>query len=280
MQTSIFVDAGYLHAQGSALLAGQKQPRSLVVLDVDKVMAALRSLAFRCAPGERLLRIYWYDGLPRSGRLNAEQEQVAGAQLTKLRLGVVNSQGDQKGVDSLIVTDLIELARNRAITSALLVSGDEDIRVGVQIAQTFGVQLHLLGIKPARGSQSPDLIREADTHTEWDETVVADLMTIRQPLEVQLPPVASPPVANAQAMQPSAMDLSSAVKICIDDTIDSLDQISLDSALRAFKVNPSSVPPELDRPALGRLRSILKRELSDEERKQYRAQFRAELASL
>jgi hypothetical protein len=30
----------------------------------------------------------------------------------------VNSSGEQKGVDSLIVTDLIDLARNRGITDA------------------------------------------------------------------------------------------------------------------------------------------------------------------
>ena len=81
-------------------------------------------------------------------------------------------------MDSLIVTDLIDLARNKAITDALVVAGDEDLRIGVQIAQTFGVQIHLLGIKPARGSQSLDLIQESDTHHEWDESVVSRFLTV------------------------------------------------------------------------------------------------------
>jgi uncharacterized LabA/DUF88 family protein len=34
----------------------------------------------------------------------------------------------------LIGTDLIELARNHAISDAVLLSGDEDLRIGVQIA--------------------------------------------------------------------------------------------------------------------------------------------------
>ena len=53
----------------------------------------------------------------------------------KLRLGQLNSAGQQKGVDSLIVTDLMELARNKAISDAVVVTGDEDIRIAVQIAQ-------------------------------------------------------------------------------------------------------------------------------------------------
>ena len=46
--------------------------------------------------------------------------------------------GRQKGVDSLIVTDLIELARNHAISDAVLLAGDEELRIGVQIAQSLG----------------------------------------------------------------------------------------------------------------------------------------------
>ena len=68
----------------------------------------------------------------------------------KLRLGQLNSEGQQKGVDSLIVTDLIELARNKAISDAVVLTGDEDIRVGVQIAQSLGVRVHLLGIGGAQ----------------------------------------------------------------------------------------------------------------------------------
>ena len=79
-------------------------------------------------------------------------------------------------MDSLIGTDLIELARNRAISDALILSGDEDIKIGVQVAQTFGVRVHLLGIKPARGSQSNSLMMEADTCHEWDENIVGGWM--------------------------------------------------------------------------------------------------------
>ena len=80
----------------------------------------------------------------------------------------MNPQGQQKGVDSLIVTDMITLARNRAMAECVLLSGDEDLRVGVQQAQVYGVRVHLLGIKPARGSQSLFLLQEADATHEWE----------------------------------------------------------------------------------------------------------------
>lgn len=278
-QVAVFVDAGYLHAQGSALLTGQKKLRTQIILDVALTLQKLRELAEACAPGSRLLRTYWYDGLTRTGRLSSEQEQIANASFAKLRLGTVNSRGEQKGVDSLIVTDLIDLARNRAITDVVLVSGDEDIRIGVQIAQTFGVRMHLLGIKPARGSQSPDLIQEADSHHEWSEEVLKLLMSF-VPDETVLPKVelsADKTIAPQQNEQGTFLEK---VQKSIDDTLDSMEQAALDSALKAFKSNTSSVPPELDRPTLGRLRFVLGRDLSEDERKSYRAHFRAELTKL
>jgi uncharacterized LabA/DUF88 family protein len=278
-QVAVFVDAGYLHAQGSALLAGQKKLRTQIILDVSLSLRKLQVLSETCAPGSRLLRTYWYDGLTRTGRLSSEQEQVANAPFAKLRLGTVNSRGEQKGVDSLIVTDLIDLARNRAITDALLVSGDEDIRIGVQIAQTFGVRIHLLGIKPARGSQSPDLIQESDSHHEWTEQDLDSIMSFVKE-EPALPAATmTDHIAEPDQFTGSNKFLET-VQISIDDTLDSLEQAALDSAIRAFKANTNSVPPELDRPTLGRLRFVLGRDLSDDERKAYRAHFRTELAKL
>jgi len=123
----------------------------------------------------------------------------------KLRLGMLNSQGEQKGVDSLIVTDLIELARNRAITDAVLLSGDEDVRIGVQIAQCFGVRVHLLGIVPSRGSQSQQLLREADTTAEWDAGTVATFLALR-PTPAWTAPIAASPYGPQGAHASAARD--------------------------------------------------------------------------
>ena len=71
-------------------------------------------------------------------------------------------------MDSLIVTDMIALAHDGAIAECTVLSGDEDLRVSTQLAQGFRVQVHLLGVKPVRGSQSMFLYREADTSHEWN----------------------------------------------------------------------------------------------------------------
>lgn len=275
MQIAVFVDAGYVYAQGTVLLTGQKQPRPRITLNVPIVIEQLTKLSEECCRAGRLLRIYWYDGILRSGRLSSEQEELANSRCCKLRLGVVNSRGEQKGVDSLLVTDLIDLARNRAITDALVLSGDEDIRIGVEIAQTFGVQVHLIGIKPARGSQSPDLIQEADTHTEWDETTISHFLAIT-PEEPD--DGCAPVVASASNFVSTSLD--EAIETALNDTIDELDQEKLQGVLRAFKANPASVPPEIDRRALGRVGHFLGRQLEDDERRAFRARCKKFLGEL
>lgn len=166
LSIAVFVDAGYLFAQGSNALGGSNVPRSQMKLDASAVVSELVTIANSRGAGCRLLRIYWYDGTA-AGRLSLDQSALANTDNVKLRLGQINSAGQQKGVDSLIVTDLIELARNHAISDALLLSGDEDVRVGVHIAQSFGVRVHLLGIKGKHHSQSVSMLQEADTTSLW-----------------------------------------------------------------------------------------------------------------
>ena len=278
LQIAVFVDAGYLYAQGSALLAGEKQPRASLRLSVKEVLKQLVEEANGVSPGSRLLRIYCYDGLLRANMPTSEQDQVAGAADTKLRLGMVNSHGQQKGVDSLIVTDLIELARNRAIGDALILSGDEDIRIGVQVAQTFGVRIHLLGIKPARGSQSSDLIREADTHHEWDESVVGQWMRIRSGTGQADP-------ASASASQTRGTDAFRSVEFEASvaaeskSAIEALEVSEIERYVEYLDENLDRIPADIDRPTLARLRNRLGRDLAGDERKEYRKIFASELRS-
>ena len=135
----VFVDAGYLYAQGSACLQGSKAKRESLRLDHAKIVKVMRAYASQVQPSAPLLRIYWYDGTSRGPTL--DHRMLADLDDLKLRLGLINSVGQQKGVDSLLVTDLVELSRNGAICDAVLLGGDEDLRIGVQIAQSFGVRV-------------------------------------------------------------------------------------------------------------------------------------------
>lgn len=167
-RVAVFVDAGYFFAQGSAAKFGSVVARADLQLRAPEAIKALRQFSEQCS-GLPLLRIYWYDGAPR-GQPSAEQAALAIQDNVKLRLGVVGFDGRQKGVDSLIVTDMIALARNGAMAHCVLLSGDEDLRVGVQQAQEFGVRVDLLGIadrQTASTAQSDLLRREADATNEW-----------------------------------------------------------------------------------------------------------------
>lgn len=262
MQTAILVDVGYLHAQASVCLTQSKQPRHLTHLELQPLLEHLSALGRECAPGMRLLRIYWYDGIVRSGRLTSEQEQVASAQNCKLRLGLVNARGEQKGVDALLVTDLVELARNRAVSDVVLVAGDEDIRIGVEIAQTHGVRVHLLGIKPARSNQSPDLINAVDTHHEWGKTELDQFFSYAEPAEAAAP-VYQEPSAEVEGFE-------AVVTRIIEDRLDEIEGPQLENVLSAFRSNSSSVPQEIDRACLAALRSAFGRDLDDDEKRKFR----------
>lgn len=110
-----------------------------------------------------VLRTYWYDGAP-DGIPADDHLDIARLPGVKLRLGRLIA-GRQKGVDSLIVRDLMTLARERAVSTAYLLGGDEDLRVGVEAAQDMGVRVSVIGIEnPRRQNQADTLIREADEH--------------------------------------------------------------------------------------------------------------------
>jgi uncharacterized LabA/DUF88 family protein len=274
---AIFVDSGYLFAQGSVAVAGSKQPRTLVQLDPAKVIDALRRVAEERAPDCRLLRIYWYDGAIGGSRPTSDQALLAGLDDVKLRLGFVNSHGQQKGVDSLIVTDLIELARLKSVTDALLLSGDEDVRVGVQIAQTYGVRVHLLGIHPSRGSQSQQLLQEADTTTEWSAGEVGAFIGIR-PTETATPAVEGQSETNGTGSA-STNSKPTILKNAVADFVGSLSTTDLEAISEYWK-SSRGVPSDLDKRLLRACLEALGRHLDDNEKKQMRSEFKRGVEAL
>lgn len=162
-RAAIFVDAGYLFSAGSRLVANERLTRSQINLSYDAALRHFTQVASELT-GLPLLRIYWYDGS--SSGPTSQQLALAYRANVKLRLGYVTQHGEQKGVDALMLNDLLTLSRNRAIADAVLLTDDDDIRVGVLQAQECGIRVHLLGIHPTRENQSSALIQEADVARE------------------------------------------------------------------------------------------------------------------
>jgi uncharacterized LabA/DUF88 family protein len=255
---AVFVDAGYLFAQGSTAICGANLPRSQLKLNSAAAAIELKGIALAKSDGCRLLRIYWYDGSS-SGRLSLDHAALAHSDDIKLRLGQINSVGEQKGVDSLIVTDLIELARNRAVSDVLLMSGDEDVRIGVQIAQSFGVRVHLIGIEAGKSSQSPLLLQEADTTSLWTKTEVEKFLSGKE----KSTPVT--PQSHVKA-KPANFDQ---VATELANTLDN-EQIA---SFEAFRKSNVGIPSEFDGRLLAKARDQIQRDLTQSEKKSLRAKF-------
>jgi uncharacterized LabA/DUF88 family protein len=164
---AIFVDAGYLYAAAGRLVAGTEDRRAYD-LDAEGLIDALIDTARTIFADSRLLRVYWYDGARR--RIHtAEQQSIAELPDVKVRLGNLNSNNQQKGVDSLIRTDLESLARHRAISDAALLGGDEDLVSAVEAAQGYGARVHLWGIEAPEGrNQAEPLLWEVDSQRTFD----------------------------------------------------------------------------------------------------------------
>ena len=158
---AVFVDAGYLYAEGGKLCCYTPERKSirLHVSEASEFLMSLAKQACRLSP----LRIYWYDGA-KDGVPTKEQQLIAALPNVKLRLGRINAKNQQKGVDALIYRDLMTLAHERAISEAYLLAGDEDLREGVRAAQDIGVRVTLIGVATGGGApnQSKELVNEAD----------------------------------------------------------------------------------------------------------------------
>lgn len=163
-RSAIFIDAGYFYAQGALSTFNRTVPRLDLECDEKSFITDVRSSVTKLTHVriDSILRTYWYDGAP-LGSPSRSQLAIASLPGVKLRLGRVNRAGQQKGVDSLIVRDLMVLSQEQSISSAFLLSGDEDLREGVAYAQDRGVFVGLLKIEAQRGAnQSQELQREAD----------------------------------------------------------------------------------------------------------------------
>jgi len=267
---AIFVDAGYFFSAGAQAAQGRQIQRKLISLKApDKALEALCAVASAQAENMPLLRTYWYDAMP-GPRLSLEQSNIAMLPFVKLRLGVLNNVGEQKGVDSLIVTDLIDLARNRAITDAVIISGDEDLRIAVQVAQSFGVRVHVLAAGEPRSNVSTSLQMEADSVGSLPSKWFIEHFAISAPVAAAATPMtkqaASTPAAKAESIDEAAEKTS-------DELLATATKEQL-TGLKAYFASSNSVPPDFDGRLIAKTAARLAgRKFSGDEMRQIRGVF-------
>nr|WP_202529142.1 NYN domain-containing protein [Streptomyces sp. SID486] len=189
------VDAGYLLGAAASLLAGEPS-RSRITVDHTALIQALRDRAE--SDTERpLLRIYWFDGAP--DRVpQPEHRRLRVMPRVTVRLGALtrsDGRWAQKGVDAAMHAELTELARNRACSDVVLVTGDGDLLPGMMAAKEHGVAVHLWAVQAADGdyNQSEDLVAEADERRVLDRAWITQAVRAKELTGVCAPPPAPRP---------------------------------------------------------------------------------------
>src|SRR6516164_6871623 len=139
---ALFVDAGYVLADGAMAVHGTRRAES-VSWDYEGLLQLLSSLA-RERSGLPVLRCYWYEATM-DGRRTAEQDALADVPGIKLRIAKIRP-GRREGVETEIHRDLTTLARNNAISDALVVSAEEDLAQVIADVQDLGMRVTLVHI--------------------------------------------------------------------------------------------------------------------------------------
>ena len=147
-------------------------------------------------------------------------------------------------------------------------SGDEDVRIGVQIAQSFGVRVHLLGVEPIdpnHANQARSLRQESDTTTEWNKNDISEILTI------------SPHRPHSRTVTETlATDTYAELDLIVDEFAErnrnDLSQIEFAPGFR--------LPRNLDAPLIAITSRQIKRELSEDEKRYLRRRLREHAATL
>ncbi|MFC7932890.1 NYN domain-containing protein [Streptomyces cinereoruber] len=233
----VLVDAGYLLGAAASLLAGEPA-RSRITVDHAALIQQLRQRA-EAETALPLLRIYWFDGAP--DRVpQPEHRRLRVMPRVTVRLGALtrsDGRWAQKGVDAAMHTELTELARNRACSDIVLVTGDGDLLPGLMSAKEHGVAVHLWAVQAADGdyNQSEDLVAEADERRVLDRAWITRAVRAKDLTGLCAPPPAPRPeiAAILSAPLPEAALAASAER-------------AAEAAARATVRNGSTAPAEVN----------------------------------
>lgn len=205
---AVLVDAGYLLSQSVQILSNRqsKARKDVAIKDAEGLIKTIIAHAASALENPNLLRVYWYDGV--YGKLSSEQETLSMLLDVQLRQGIVNRSGVQKGVDSKIMADLIELSANHAISDVALITGDGDLVIAIELAQKHGVRVALLRIEdPDHGvphNQSFEVVCIADRVLRISRSDIAPFLSHGPDDAKPKPAMKAPAPAAPKAAKPAA----------------------------------------------------------------------------
>ncbi|MEV0279651.1 NYN domain-containing protein [Streptomyces sp. NPDC050610] len=218
----VLVDAGYLLGAAASLLAGEPA-RSRITVDHATLIQGLRERA-EAETEQPLLRIYWFDGAP--DRVpQPEHRRLRVMPRVTVRLGALtrsDGRWAQKGVDAAMHAELTELARNRACSDIVLVTGDGDLLPGLMSAKEHGVAVHLWALQAADGdyNQSEDLVAEADERRVLDRTWITRAVRTKELSGACAPPPVPRPEIAAILSAPLPETAAAAAAVSGNGTVE------------------------------------------------------------
>ncbi len=243
-QLSVHIDGAFLLKQLERI-SGQNR--------IDPI--AFRSSLLSYIQGRwqmRMLRAYWYSSPGINGDNGYLNEAISFLDNFKVRLGSVGYVDTvdggglrQKGVDGLLIVDMIQLAQNRSVTDMLLIAGDADFVPAVELVQSLGVHVHLVCPEDINGSLARNLKSEVDTLVYWKRPFIETFFTENSKVE-------SARIISLPEKSPSEQE---AVSPPLDEEDLFIRSVAAEfcSALNAEEVDSicgENIPPALDRDLL------------------------------
>jgi hypothetical protein len=180
---ALFVDAGYVLADGAMAVHGTRR-RESVSWDYGGLLQLLASQAMERSRLP-LLRCYWYETTA-EGQRSEDHEALADLPGVKLRVAKM-WPGRREG--SELQRDLTTLARNKAVSDAMVVSAEENLAQVISDVQELGMRVTLLNIAVDGNATVSRTLRQ-----ECDDIVEISSAQLRP--YVELIPGAEPPRAD------------------------------------------------------------------------------------
>lgn len=180
-QFAILVDYWYVKKSVARMIKCESKNTQI---DIKKLCTILREMSEEISKW-RLLRFYFYDGAMPNTEMTVEHINICKSNDITLKLWQIRKNPDwsyrQKWVDWLIVTDLLSLSQNRAISDAFIVWGDEDLALWLVYAKNMWVRVHIIGINNLENNIAGRLIEESDIHIHINDDLISSIWKDRTP---------------------------------------------------------------------------------------------------